>query len=216
MERQGHTSKNLIDRRPSPASAGTHGFALLLGLIFGAMGRPAPEPAKPDADLVAVISTALDRGQAFWAGRLPWYRPARVVIFTSSTATPCGEASESSGPFYCPADEWIYIDPAFLRGIDGDLARAYVIAHELGHHVQNLTTKLQPGVALELQADCYAGAWMAAEQRAGRLAKGDIEAAIELARAAGDTGSRDTWTHGDSAARADAVTRGLSQGACSL
>lgn len=211
MDKQGHVSKNVIDRR----KAGTHGIAALLGLLFGLLGRPMSRP-DPDADLVAVVSTALDRGQAFWAGRLPWYRDAKVVIFTGRTATQCGDASEATGPFYCPPSERIYLDPTFLRAITGDLARAYVIAHELGHHVQKLTAPLQPGVGLELQADCFAGAWMAAEQRAGRLAPGDIDAAIATARAVGDTGSKDTWTHGDAASRAAAVTRGIAQGACPL
>lgn len=211
MDKQGQTSKNVIDRR----AAGTHGIALVLGLLFGWLGAR-PLAVDPDAAQIAIISTALDRGQAFWAGRLPYYREAKVVVFTSSTETPCGTASDATGPFYCPADERIYVDPAFLRAIPGELARAYVIAHELGHHVQNITAPVAPGVSLELQADCFAGVWMSAEQRAGHIAGGELDAALTEAAAAGDTGSRDTWTHGDAASRVAAVTRGLTQGACPL
>jgi predicted metalloprotease len=211
VDKQGQTSKNVIDRR----AAGTHGVALLLGLLAGWFGAR-PTAPDPDAAQVAIISTALDRGQAFWAGRLPYYRDAKVVIFTTSLETPCGIANDATGPFYCPADERVYVDPAFLRSIPGEFARAYVIAHELGHHVQKLTAPIAPGVGLELQADCYAGVWMSAEQRAGHLHGGEVAAALDEAAAAGDAGARDTWTHGDAASRVGAVTRGLTQGACPL
>lgn len=216
------TSENIIDRRP----IATHGLAWTLGLLFGAFFRPdgaPPSTNDPDRDLVMLASTALDRGQTFWAAQFASssrsWRDARVVLFTGATKTPCGRADATTGPFYCPPDTHIYLDLAFLRAIHGDLARAYVLAHELGHHVQALRGELdgRPSVEVELQADCYAGEWMRNEQALGDLGEGDVPGAIAEAEAVGDDRicpgcSTEQWTHGSSEQRAGSVMRGLGGG----
>lgn len=213
-------SKYIIDRRHLVgASVG----AFIVSLIAIFTGGHRPPPPDPDADLVGVVSTALDRGQEFWKEQMPpgAYRPARVVLYTKSTDSACGLALAGAGPFYCPGDELIYVDLSFLRAIHGDLARAYVIAHELGHHVQKLRNELgaSSSVTIELGADCYAGEWMHAEQLGRHLSDGDIPSALTEAAAVGDDrirpgSSPETWTHGSAAQRVDAVARGIA-GRCS-
>lgn len=220
MDQQQTTSSNIIDNR----KIATHTLAGLIAMSLGiALGRGvAPDQ---DRDLVQVVSTALDRGQDFWTTQTQGYRMAHVVLFEHAEATPCGTASDRTGPFYCEVSERIYLDLAFLRAIDGDLARAYVIAHELGHHMQKITGELtrlrgRP-ISIELQADCLAGFWMRSEQIGGHLADGDLEAALTEAGAVGDDrimpgSSPETWTHGSSAQRTAALLVGYRGGPCKL
>jgi predicted metalloprotease len=165
------------------------------------------------------------------------YRPTTMVVYTNYNQSGCGAAQAAMGPFYCPTDQRIYIDPAFFEelsrrfGAPGDFAQAYVIAHEVGHHIQNLEGTLdkaqsaqasastaggnQIQVGVELQADCYAGVWA---QRSGALEAGDIEEGMRAAEAIGDDMltqgkvSPDNFTHGTSAQRMEALRRGLSSG----
>ncbi|QDP19924.1 KPN_02809 family neutral zinc metallopeptidase [Sphingomonas xanthus] len=168
------------------------------------------------------------------------YRPTRLVAYEGGTQTACGMGQAAMGPFYCPGDQRIYIDPDFFNelarrfGAPGDAAQAYVIAHEVGHHIQNLEGTLdraqaaqarvgkaegnQVQVGVELQADCYAGVWAA---RSGALEQGDIEEGMRAAEAIGDdtlqkqTQGRvvpESFTHGSSAQRMEALRRGLSTG----
>lgn len=217
MDEQPNVSTNIIDRRHI-VGAGAGAFIAWLAAL--AMIRPGTSTIDdPDRDLVQVTSTALDRGQTFWAAQVgPSWHDAHVVLFTDHIASPCGEANAMTGPFYCPVDEHVYLDLAFLRSIRGELARAYVIAHELGHHVQKLRAEIgaSDSVRVELEADCYAGTWMSDEQKRGHLGSGDVDAALAEAAAVGDTGTRDTWTHGDAAHRMAAVSRGIGGEKCAL
>jgi predicted metalloprotease len=185
---------------------------------------PADEP------LVEEMSAALDDIQGFWAtghGLGADYQDAKLVLFTGDVTTGgCGRAPSSVGPFYCPADAKAYIDLSFFKelqsryGAPGDFARVYVLAHELGHHVQNLlgtnaeVRRLQQAepsrandlsVRLELQADCYAGVWGSSAQDRGLIEPGDIEEGLGAAAAVGDdalgNGNQESWTHGSSELR---------------
>src|SRR3954469_20197561 len=167
---------------------------------------------------VQFISFVLDDVQNTWAKTLPNYgaqfHPAKLVLFRNSTTSGCGGAQAAMGPFYCPLDERVYLDLGFFDelqqrfGAPGDFARAYVIAHELGHHVQKLTgiesrqrnlQRSAPGeqnaasVRMELQADCFAGVWGHAASQPGRAAQGkveleagDVEQGLNAAAAIGD------------------------------
>jgi hypothetical protein len=184
--------------------------------------------------------------QATWGQILgPRYQRTVVVLFTDVTDTGCGTAESSTGPFYCPGDRKVYLDLGFFDelarrfGAPGEFAEAYVIAHEFGHHVQNLLgTSERVGrvgagansasVALELQADCYAGVWGHAASQKGRfqaggveLDPGDAEEALRAAAAIGDdrlqrmAGSRispERFTHGTSAQRVEWFERGMESG----
>jgi len=192
----------------------------------------------PDCARLAVVNSI----QSFWSGALPAesnrrYRPADTVIFSDDVSTGCGAATSDVGPFYCPPDERVYLDTTFFKdmlegqlgGRGGDFAEAYVLAHEYGHHVQNLLgimgqvrTQQGPGsdaVRLELQADCLAGMWSRhateAEDADGRviieeLTERDIKEALDAARAVGDDRIQkrtsglvdpDAWTHGSAEQR---------------
>jgi predicted metalloprotease len=171
------------------------------------------------------------------------YDPATLVIFTQSVQTRgCGAATSAVGPFYCPADAYAYLDQEFFDdlasrfGAPGDFAQAYVIAHEIGHHVQNLTGtsdevhSLQQqdpenanelSIRLELQADCYAGVWGASAAERGLLQSGDLEEGLDAAAAVGDdriqeeaTGriDQDTWTHGSAEQRTEWFRAGFESG----
>ena len=194
----------------------------------------------PQAHFVAFV---LDDVQNFWqqdfaARGLPPYRNAKLVLFTDATPTACGYGQAATGPFYCPEDERVYIDLGFYRelqqrlGAGGDFAKAYVIAHEIGHHVQKqLGTSSKGGVhaqgagggsvRLELQADCYAGVWAHSTGQRDLLEAGDIDSAVNAAAAIGDdrlqkqetgTVSPDSFTHGTSAQRVRWFTRGYETG----
>ena len=174
------------------------------------------------------------------------YQPARFTAFQGSVSTGCGSASSNVGPFYCPPDRGVYMDLDFFRTLEsqlgaqgGDFAEAYVVAHEYGHHVQNLTGQMdrvrtQQGansdaVALELQADCYAGIWASAatDTSGGRepiiteITRQDIAEAIDAAETVGDdyiqervqgTVTPETWTHGSSEQRRTWFQRGMKTG----
>jgi len=193
------------------------------------------------------ISFVLDDVQNTWAkvfaqyGRGARYRPANLVLFRNSTDSGCGPAQSVMGPFYCPVDEKVYLDLGFFdelkqrHGASGDFAQAYVLAHELGHHVQHVlgddarirqmqetdpSAANQLSVRLELQADCYSGVWAHSTQ--GRLLEqGDIDEALSAAAAVGDdriqkrtTGriNVDSFTHGSAAQRAQWFKRGFESG----
>lgn len=262
----GGGSRNVEDRRGSGLGMGTMGIGgsvilLVLSLIFGrdfisgsgdgvdvAPGaggevQQTPEEAKE----VQFVSFVLDTAQANWAKLLPEtmgapWRDAKLVLFRNATQTGCGVGQSAMGPFYCPLDQKIYIDLGFyddLRtrfGAPGDFAQAYVLTHELGHHVQHLlgtdvrvrrAQESNPDLAkalsvrLELQADCYAGIWAHQTQREQILEQGDIEEGLNAAASVGDdriqretTGhvNSDSFTHGSSAQRATWFKRGFSSG----
>ncbi|MGZ5389978.1 MAG: KPN_02809 family neutral zinc metallopeptidase [Aeromicrobium sp.] len=161
------------------------------------------------------------------------YAAPVLVLFENSVRSGCGSASAASGPFYCPADQKIYLDLSFFRelgqrfGAPGDFAQAYVVAHEVGHHVQHLlgtTRQVRQGdneasVRLELQADCYAGVvWGHPDAPKDRLEQGDVEEGLAAAAAIGDDRltkgrvSPESFTHGTSAQRAKWLRQGLSSG----
>ena len=262
----GGTSRNVEDRRGSglgmPVGIGGTVILLVLSLIFGrdfisgssdptsqqSPGEATPVQQTPEeAKQVQFVSFVLDTAQSTWAQLLPatmharWH-DAKLVLFRDATQTGCGVGQTAMGPFYCPLDEKIYIDLAFydeLRnrfGAPGDFAQAYVITHELGHHVQHLlgtdeqVRRAQEGnpdmanalsVRLELQADCYAGVWGHATQQEQILEAGDIEEGLSAAAAVGDDRiqrqtmgqvNADTFTHGSSAQRVSWFKKGFASG----
>ena len=171
------------------------------------------------------------------------YQAPKLVLYSSMVQSACGASSAASGPFYCPGDHQVYIDLSFLQelrkmGASGDFAFAYVIAHEVGHHVQNLVgiadkvrarqaraSKSQANalsVLMELQADCLAGVWINhTEKRNSILEQGDIEEGLKAAPAGGDDRilkqagravNREAFTHGSSAQRTQWFTRGMKTG----
>jgi len=209
-------------------------------------GAPPAPGEDPDLELKKFSSALLDDVQEFWTKELARrggrYQEAKLVLFSDAVQSGCGYAGAEVGPFYCPGDTRVYLDLSFFRelqrrfGAPGDFARAYVIAHEVGHHVQNLlgdsekverasreSHKLanQLSVLLELQADCYAGVWAHSAAQRDLLETGDVEEGLGAATAVGDdrlqkqaTGqvSPETWTHGSSAQRVSWFKRGLAGG----
>jgi uncharacterized protein len=259
-------SGNLEDRRSSGGMGAGLGIGgtvvvLALSLLFGRNlfqdlgvepgvgtgGAPmtAEDSAREEPE-VQFVSYVLDDVQTTWAKILPQYgtsfRPANLVLFRNSTQSGCGMAQSAMGPFYCPLDEKVYIDLGFYDelkkrfGAAGDFAQAYVLAHELGHHVQHLEgideqmraqqqrrpdTANQLSVMLELQADCFAGVWAHSTQQRQILDQGDVEEALNAASAVGDdriqqrtTGrvNVDSFTHGSAAQRAQWFRRGFDSG----
>jgi uncharacterized protein len=233
--------------------------ALILSLIFGGNifgggggttttsgGELAPADSAREEPMVQFVSFVLDNVQQTWTKILPRmgarYHDAKLVLFRDLTESGCGTAQSVAGPFYCPMDEKVYIDLGFYNelrqklGAPGDFAQAYVIAHELGHHVQHLlgteqrVRQLQErnpdavnelSVRLELQADCYAGVWAHATSEQRILEQGDIEEGLNAAAAVGDdrlqrmsTGrvNAETFTHGSSEQRTRWFKRGLANG----
>ncbi|OJX32441.1 MAG: metalloprotease [Burkholderiales bacterium 68-12] len=226
----------------------------LLGLLSGAGGPPAQvqqAPAqRPPADdtLARFVSTVLADTEDVWHGVFRQaggsYQEPRLVLFRGATPTACGTGQAAMGPFYCPADQRVYIDLGFYEtlksrlGAPGDFAQAYVIAHEVGHHVQNLlgiSAKMEQmrgrvsqaeynrlSVRLELQADCFAGVWAHHAQNARQiLEQGDVEEAMNAAakigddalqRASGGAVVPESFTHGTSAQRQRWFSTGLQQG----
>jgi uncharacterized protein len=210
---------------------------------FGAFGTGSQEVDPADEPLVDEMSAALDDIQEYWHEAMPWasgipdYRDAKLVLFTSGVSTGCGNATSAIGPFYCPPDEKAYIDLSFFKELDrrfgapGDFARVYVLAHEIGHHVQTVDgtneavrrrQQQNPGQAnalsirMELQADCYAGVWGHSARQRGLLEPGDVQEGLDAAAAVGDdrvgAGSPESWTHGSSEQRMEWFTRGFESG----
>ena len=162
------------------------------------------------------------------------YTNPKLVLFTDSIQSACGNASSSTGPFYCPGDQKLYLDFAFFRELKndfkapGDFAQAYVIAHEVGHHVQNLLGTMdkvggdnRSSVALELQADCYAGVWAFYANKQGLIEAGDYEEALTAASSVGDDTIQkrsqgyvvpESFTHGSSRERQSWFAKGLQAG----
>ena len=224
----------------------------ILGLMSGnepavqqqaapANGTTAQDPRRD------FVSRVLGDTEDVWGGIFQSmgkrYTPPRLVLFRDATQSACGVARTAVGPFYCPGDREVYLDTAFfdeLRtrfGAPGDFAAAYVIAHEVGHHVQNLMGTMQQfdarasqldtrgrnalSVRLELQADCYAGVWGAAARKRGLIDASDVEAGINAAQAVGDDRIMrrtqgvvvpDAFTHGTAEQRAKWFRTGLASG----
>jgi uncharacterized protein len=211
----------------------------------GAPAGPVQSSAEEE-QLKKFLSFVLDDAQKNWetvfAAGGAQYPRTRLVLFRDGVNTGCGNASAATGPFYCPADQKVYVDLGFydeLRsrfGAPGDFAQAYVLAHEIGHHVQNVLgterkmrqmqardpgSKNEYSVRLELQADCYAGIWGKHAQAEGRLDAGDVEEALKAASAVGDdrisemTGSSirpESFTHGSAQQRMAWFKRGFESG----
>lgn len=258
-------SRNVEDRRGArmaPMGIGGAILLLVLSLVFGrdfisdswqvaydAAGGEvgAVQQTPEEARNAELVSWVLDTAQATWsqltptALGAPWH-DAKLVLFRGATPTACGVGQTAMGPFYCPIDEKVYIDLSFYDelqqrfGAPGDFAQAYVLAHELGHHVQHLvgtdaqvravqqrnpTQANHASVLLELQADCYAGVWGHFAEAAGVLEAGDLEEGLNAASAVGDDRlqreagkpvSMDTFTHGSSAQREFWFRRGFQSG----
>ncbi len=228
----------------------------VLGLLSGGGGAPLPaqhQPApahRPPADDrgAAFVSTVLADTEDVWRDQFAQagarYEAPKLVLFEGRTPTACGTGDTAMGPFYCPGDRKVYIDLAFYRtlrerlGAPGDFAQAYVIAHEVGHHVQNLLGLTENvdamrgrvsaaqqnalSVKLELQADCFAGLWAHHAQRSRQVVeRGDLEEALNAAaqigddtlqRRAGGAVVPESFTHGSSAQRVGAFRRGWDGG----
>jgi predicted metalloprotease len=200
----------------------------------GAIGteRSAGPGAAGDDELKHFVGFVLDDVQKTWRADLPDYQDARLVLFRNAIGSACGTATSAVGPFYCQLDRKVYIDLAFYEelrrrfGAPGDFAQAYVIAHELGHHVQNLRGLLGRGevssVKVELQADCLAGAWAKSAEARGLLEGGDLDEALNAAAQIGDDTIQrktqghvqpETFTHGSAAQRQGAFREGYRGGA---
>jgi uncharacterized protein len=250
---------------PMKAGGGVLGILVLLASVLlpkilgssqSAAGVPQPQDktatASADAcstDLEQIVCGATADVQAYWAAHLPGfygttYENTKTVFFTDSTDTGCGQASSSTGPFYCPIDHLVYIDLAFMQqleqqlvGTTSDLAEQYIVAHEYGHHIQNLVginDKVQqaeqsdPGranqysIALELQADCFAGMWVGDVASRGDLDSADeVKEALNAAAGVGDDRiqektqgriDKESWTHGSAEQRQTWFTRGYNSG----
>jgi predicted metalloprotease len=203
----------------------------------------------PQDDAGRFATKILGNTEDVWRDVMPaqinrQYRPPRMVLFSGGTRSGCGSASSAMGPFYCPADRTVYIDLTFFRDMQqrfragGDFAYAYVIAHEVGHHIENelgilgrvqqrqqevgRTEANQLSVRVELMADCLAGVWAHhSDQRYKSLQEGDIEEGIRAAEAIGDDRLQqqsqgrvvpDSFTHGSSAQRVRWLMQGLKSG----
>jgi uncharacterized protein len=271
--RQSRASQNVQDYRGRPTGGGGGGGmklgvgAIVLGIVAYFVGGPelvmslfsgAGSTPQPEAAIEA--GTPTDEGGAFVAHILgdtedTWraifnragqqYQPAYLALFSQGINTACGAASSAAGPFYCPADNKVYIDLAFFRQLEtdfaaqGDFAKAYVIAHEVGHHVQTITgisDKVRAAqksarsqeevnewqVRMELQADCYAGVWAhSADSARQLLEQGDIDEALTAASAVGDDTiqkrtqghvNQESFTHGSGAQRQEWFRKGYSTG----
>jgi hypothetical protein len=209
--------------------------------------RPAAKPPAGDA-AAGFVSTVLADTEDVWGrvmqGAGARYAPPKLVLFRGAVGTACGTGQSAMGPFYCPGDQKVYLDMGFFdtlrsrMGAPGDFAQAYVIAHEVAHHVQNqlgITGKVdalrgrisevemnQLSVRVELQADCFAGVWANHSQRSkGWLERGDIEEALNAAAQIGDDNLQrksqgmvvpESFTHGSSQQRMTWFRRGLESG----
>ncbi|WP_312797821.1 neutral zinc metallopeptidase [Tianweitania sp.] len=202
---------------------------------------------KASDEMTQFVSTVLAETEDTWNGIFQaegqTYKEPRMVLFSRQVQSACGTASSASGPFYCPNDQRVYLDTTFFQQLDqqfgasGDFAQAYVIAHEVGHHVQNLTGILprfnqmrqsmspeeanRMSVRVELQADCFAGVWAHYTDQKGLLEKGDVEEALNAATQIGDDTLQkrsqgyvvpDSFNHGTSAQRRSWFQRGVQNG----
>ncbi len=216
------------------------------------LSTPTASPSKPvqaspeEERLVRFISFVLDDVQAVWTRQFSQrgarYPEAKLVLFRDAVQSACGFQQSAVGPFYCPADQKAYIDLSFYQslatrfGAPGDFAQAYVVAHEIGHHIQNVTginkkiraaqrarprDKNRLQVAMELQADCYAGIWAHDTKQRNLLERGDIEEGIGAAAAVGDDTIQrrsrgyvvpESFTHGSAKQRVGAFMMGFKGG----
>jgi uncharacterized protein len=261
----GRRSDNIEDRRGMSVPLGIAGGGIgtivlvLLAMFFGvdpsvvlqgggsqtSVEAPSGSPASdPQREFVAVVlADTEDTWRELFGDMRRTYSEPKLVLFTQAVQSACGMAGAAVGPFYCPPDRRVYLDLSFFRalkqrfGAPGDFAQAYVIAHEVGHHVQNLlglseqlhtsgermskTDRNALSVQQELQADCFAGVWGYHAQRRKLLEPGDLEEALRAAAAIGDDrlqqerGGRvvpDSFTHGTSAQRTAWFKRGFDSG----
>ncbi len=218
-------------------------------LLFSGGGRPAEsrevteQRNRAEEPKVQFVSFVLDDTQNTWRRILgDRYQNARLVLFRDAVRSACGSADAATGPFYCPGDQKVYIDLSFFDDLDsrfgapGDFAQAYVLAHEVGHHVQTLlgiSPKVRQAqqanprqanelsVRLELQADCFAGVWGHSTQQRNILEAGDVEEGLAAASAVGDDRLQkqargyvtpESFTHGSSAQRAQWFRKGFQSG----
>ena len=256
-------SSNVQDRRGMRAGVPiTGGLGLIVVLVIAALtgvnplqliggggaepgmegGPPADDPMR---DFVsAVLGSTEETWGALFSAAGQSYREPSLVIFSNATSSGCGTGQSAMGPFYCPLDQTVYIDLSFYNdlrqrlGAPGDFAQAYVIAHEVGHHIQNMLGTMEQvqgmrsrqgeaqanamSVRLELQADCYAGLWAHHAQRARQILEtGDVEEALGAASAIGDDRLQrqsqgvivpESFTHGTSEQRQSWFTRGYQSG----
>jgi hypothetical protein len=238
-------------------------IALIVSWVFGInpstvlnlMGGGAPDQqqtgsptSKPQDEAGKFVSVVLADTEDTWSALFKQqgqtYQAPHLVLFEKATGTACGTGQSATGPFYCPLDRKVYLDLSFFQelekryGVNGEFAQAYVVAHEIGHHVQKLTgvsDKVQEArqhgsstmnnamsVRLELQADCYAGVWANHANRSRQiLEQGDVEAALKAASAIGDDAIQaktqgqvvpDSFTHGSSQQRVRWFRTGLESG----
>lgn len=264
---RGRESTNIEDRRGMggiAAGGGGIGILILALVIYLCGGDPStllnqigggdptqveqpqqqqqPNNSQNNDDQKRFVASVLGSTEDVWNKVLPQqartkYRNPTLVLFDNQVQSACGVAGSSTGPFYCPGDEKLYLDFSFFRELktefkaDGDFAQAYVIAHEVGHHVQNILGTMdkvnragntnQLSVRLELQADCYAGVWAYYADKQGLVEAGDAEEAIRAAQAVGDDAIQkrsqgyvipDSFTHGSSRDRMAWFTRGFKAG----
>jgi len=226
---------------PEPASTGQYASP------YGSANRAIEGSNPAEEKEVQFISFVLDDVQRTWDRLLPQtagvpYRHAKLVLFRDYTTSGCGTAQSATGPFYCPEDEKVYLDLGFFdelanrMGAPGEFGQAYVIAHELGHHVQNLLgieqkvqrlrradpSEANPlSVRLELQADCLAGVWAHTTEQRRLIDQADIQSGLDAVAAVGDDRiqkmargyvSPESFTHGSSAQRSQWFRRGLESG----
>ena len=225
---------------------------LVMGLLGGGTGAPATEqpvdpssPADEGGQFVQhVLGDTEDTWTAIFAESGQQYAAPRLALFSQGINTGCGSATSAAGPFYCPPDQKVYIDLAFFQQLEtefaaqGDFAKAYVIAHEVGHHVQNLlgtadkvhaareraseADSNELSVRMELQADCYAGIWAHFADSARQVVEaGDIDEALNAASAVGDDTiqkrvqghvNQESFTHGSGAQRQQWFRKGFGSG----
>jgi predicted metalloprotease len=224
---------------------GVNLFDIVGGGGTSAVVSDRPAPSSPEEErVVDFVDAVMEDIQQSWPQRLLNYQETRLVLFRDSIQSACGLSSSATGPFYCPSDRKVYLDLSFFNdlhqklGAPGDFAQAYVLAHEVGHHVQNITGVLERepfqgnanerSVRVELQADCYAGVWGHEASRPGRAAQGrveldpgDTEEGLNAAAAIGDDRlqqrsrghiSPESFTHGTSAQRVAWFKRGMETG----
>ena len=255
------SSGNIVDQRRFGGGAMSVGGLLVGAVVYYLMGgnpmvylaqnagtmqrqEVTPESDEQKQFVSVVLADTEDVWNSIFRANNRAYKEPKLVLFSGAVSSACGKASSAIGPFYCPMDQQVYLDLSFFKdlssslGAKGDFARAYVVAHEVGHHVQNLMGiagsvreqqeamgergRNQLSVKLELQADCFAGVWARQTEREKKiLESGDLEEAITAAAAVGDDrlqqASRgevvpDSFTHGTSAQRVQAFKIGFSNG----